>query len=487
MKKLLKWTGAALALLSALLVLNTLRVKPAPKAPPATDLIAVDEGAAAERLAGALRIPTVTHNERSKVDWTQWPRLHAYVAEQFPNVHRQLKRETVAQYSLLYTWEGRDPAARPILLLAHQDVVPVEPGTETTWAHPPFSGDIAEGYIWGRGALDDKASLLGQLEAAELLLASGFQPARTIYFAFGHDEEIGGQEGAAALAALLEKRGIKAEFSLDEGGLITLGVMAGIQRPVASIMTAEKGYVSFKLGTRDAGGHSSRPGRATAIGRLAQAVSNLERRWMAPRLTPPVSDMLDRLAPEMSFGRRLLVANRWLFGPLIARQMATGRISNALVRTTTAPTIFRAGVKDNVLPVEAGAVVNFRVLPGETLDELEQRVRDIVDDPEVEIVREDFASEPSAPAGTDTPAFALLERTVAEVFPEAIVTAGLVIGATDNRHYGAVFESRYNFLPVTIREEDLSRVHGANERISLPDYRRAVQFYARLLQNAAGP
>ncbi|HUS25349.1 MAG TPA: M20 family peptidase [Candidatus Binatia bacterium] len=476
----------ALVLLAVALAVNTARVQPAPRAAAATDLPALDEKALAQHLSAAVRVPTVTYTERDRVDWSQFGKLHEVLKKQFPRVHKELKRETVAQRSLLFTWRGSDASMPPILLLAHQDVVPIEPGTEKSWTHPPFAGEIADGFVWGRGTLDDKASLVAQLEAAEWLLAHGFKPKRTLYFAFGHDEEISGTEGATNLAKELAKRRVKAEFSLDEGGSITVGVVPNVKAPVASIMTAEKGYVSFRLTAHDPGGHSSRPGPTTAIGRLSRAVARLQAHPFRPHLTAPVRDMLTRLAPEYPLAQRVAVANLWLLRPLVVRRMTEGRITNALVRTTTAPTIFSAGIKDNVLPSEASAVVNFRIAPDESIADVERHVRRVMDDDGIELAVLDFASEPSTPASDRTPGFQLLERTVNEVFPEAVVSAGLVIGATDNRHYGAVREQRYNFAPLVIGEEDLSRVHGSNERVATRDYVRMVQFYLRLIQNAAG-
>ena len=486
MKKILLAATAAVVLLAVVAFARTLRAQPAPKAPAAASLVAVDRDAAAARFAGAIRIPTISYGDRTRIDYAQFDRLHDYLAAKFPKLHAALKRELVAKYSLLYTWEGSEPSAKPVLMLAHQDVVPVEPGTEQVWQHAPFSGDVAEGFVWGRGAIDDKASLMAQLEAVEALVGAGFKPKRTIYFAFGHDEEISGEEGAKAMAALLEARGVKAEFSLDEGGSITRGVVQGIDGPVASIMTGEKGYLSLDLVTRDAGGHSSRPPKITAVGRLARAVSRIEEHQMPTHLASPTTDLLGRLAPHMAFADRLAAGNLWLFGPFVERRLADDRTTNALVRTTTAPTIFHAGIKDNVLPVEARATVNFRLLPGDSVAAVEEHVRDVVDDPQVEVTAEAFASEPSPVSDVRAPAFGVLERTVNEVFPDAIVTPGLVIGATDNRHYGAVREQRYNFAPEVMLPEDLLRLHGANERLGVDGYARMVQFYARLLQNVAG-
>ena len=471
--------------LIAILLFNTFRPStrlaavPAPVSPRTLDEIAV-----AERLAGALRIATISHGAGAKTDTAAFQTLAGYLQSQFPRTHAALERELVGDGSLLYRWPGSDPQAPPILLLAHLDVVPVEPGTETQWTQAPFSGAIADGYIWGRGALDDKTSALGQLEAIEQLLAAGFVPRRTIWLAYGHDEEIGGAHGAKAMAALLAQRGVRASFLLDEGGAITQGVVAGVTRPVASIMAAEKGYVSFRLIARGQGGHSSMPPPQTAVGRLARAVARVQDHPLKPRVTPPVAQMLDRLSADMPLPNRLLIRNRWLFEPVLLKVLGDLPVTNAMVRTTTAPTMLKAGIKDNVLPSEAEAVINFRLLPGERLADVEAHLRRVMDDEGIELsILDGFTSEASKVSPTDNAAFALLERTTREVFPEALVATGLVTGGTDARHYDAVAEHRYNFLPVLLQREDLARVHGTDERISIGGYADAVRWYARLLEN----
>jgi carboxypeptidase PM20D1 len=476
---------ALLALLVALAV-NLLRLgtgqpqlavaTPAPRA--------VDDRAVAERLAGALRIRTIAHDVDTPTDVEAFRAMASYLEAQFPRVHAALEREVVGDGSLLYRWPGTDPAAAPVLWLAHLDVVAIEPGTEARWTHAPFSGAIADGYIWGRGALDDKTSALAQLEAVEHLLAEGYVPRRTLWMAFGHDEEIGGAHGAKVMAALLQQRGVRAAMLLDEGGAITQGVVAGVARPVASIMSAEKGYASFRLTARGEGGHSSMPPPQTAVGRLARAVARVQDAPLPARLTPPVEQMLLRLAPEMPFANRLLIANRWLFEPLLLRAMGGLPVTNASIRTTTAPTMLRAGIKDNVLPTEAQAVVNFRLLPGDSVADVEAHLHRVIDDDGIELaVLEGFGNEASRVSPTDNMAFAALERTTREVFPEVLVATGLVTGATDARHYDAVAESRYNFLPVLLQREDLARVHGTDERVSVAGYADAVRWYARLLEN----
>jgi carboxypeptidase PM20D1 len=484
MKRLFAAASIGLGLLIAVLLANTLRL-PAPAALNTAAATAPKNPDAVQRLAAALRIPTISYEDRKAIDAAQFERLAAHLQQSFPRTHSQLRLEQVSGHGLLFTWVGREPQARPILLLAHQDVVPIEPGTESVWQQPPFSGAVADGYVWGRGALDDKAGVMAQLEAVEALLAEGAQPRRTIYLAFGHDEEIGGDLGAKKIAELLASRGVRAEFSLDEGGAITTGIVAGLQRPVASIMSAEKGYASFELTARGAGGHSSYPPQVTAIGQLAGAVSRLEAQQMPARLASPVTDMLLALAPELPFGQRLGIANRWLLAPVVISALEQQPVTNAFVRTTTAPTIFKAGIKDNVLPSEARAVVNFRLLPGDSIASVERHLREVIADPEIKVELAAFSSEPSPVSSLDTPAYAALSAATREVFPEALVTTGVVTGATDNRHYGAVREAAYNFLPVTLDGQDLERIHGANERIGVEAYERMIQFYISLLRKTA--
>lgn len=484
MNRILKAAGVLLALIAAVcLVRVALLQAPAPPGTAAPQ-IELDEAGAVQRMAAALRIPTISYTETEKNDPAPHDALAAYLQQSFPRVHSALQRERVGR-SLLYTWAGKDAGARPLLLLAHTDVVPIEPGTEGKWTHPPFAGVVADGHIWGRGARDDKSSVLALLESAEWLLAQGFEPPRTVYFAFGHDEEIGGQEGAKRIAALLKSRGVSADL-LDEGGAVLDGLVPGVRRPVAAIFAAEKGYFTVRLTARGEGGHSSRPPPVTAVGRLARAVARVQQSPFPTRLVRPVTDMFDRLAPEMAFGQRLVLANRWLFGPLIRRGMAASQTSNTLVRTTTAPTVFHAGIKDNVLPSEAYALVNFRLLPGDTMEDVLRHLRQTIADDGIELTPDGgFGNEASAPSPVDSDLFRLIERTSREIFPDAVVSTGLVTGATDARNYEGVYADRYNFSPSVLTPADLPTIHGTDERIAEDNYLRMIRFYVQMLRNDA--
>lgn len=486
MKKLALALVAVLVVLLAVVLVRTARFGEAPAPVPAPAAFTPPAGAA-DRLAEAIRIPTITHEGAARFDTAAFTALHELLRARFPLVHAGLRREVVAGHSLLYTWPGTDPSLPPLVLMGHMDVVPVEAGTEARWTQPPFAGAVQGGYVWGRGAVDNKSTLLGTMEAVEMLLAQGFAPRRTVMLAYGHDEEVGGR-GAQRIAALLGERGVRPWMVVDEGGVIGRGLMPGVERPTALVGIAEKGFVSVELSTRTEGGHSSMPPRHGSIGRLGTAIHRLERSPMPARLHGPTLQLFQRVGPEMPFAQKAVFANLWLTRPLVVGMLEGAPSSNAMIRTTTAPTIFQAGTKENVLPSRARAVVNFRILPGDSVPGVVAHVRRIVEDTAVTVrAMEGFKSEPSSVSRTDGEPFRVLERSIRQAAPDAVVAPFLMVGGTDARYYHALSDAVYRFLPVRTTQEDLDRIHGTDERIAVADYHGAIRFYRQLLLNAAGP
>jgi carboxypeptidase PM20D1 len=485
MRRILGSLLVVLIVVAVVLVVSSLRfaskqMHVEPVAPAAVD------GAAAQRFAGSLRFPTISHQNPSRIDAEAFLALHRYLADNFPRVHAELSRETVAEYSLLYRWPGTDPTAAAIVLLAHLDVVPVVAGSEANWEYPPFAGQIADGYVWGRGAMDDKVGVLAILEAVEQLLSESFRPRATVYLAFGHDEEVGGHAGAERIAALLQDRGVRVHFVLDEGGVMFRGVVPGIVAPVAVIGVAEKGSVTLELAVHTAGGHSSSPPPQTAIGIVGAAVRNVEKNQMSSALGGATRAFFNYVGPEMPLAQRLLFANLWLFGALVESRLGNSPATNATLRTTTAVTMIEGGVKENVLPTSARAVVNFRILPGDSVQSVTDHVRRVVDDPRVQIRALPLSREPSSQAPVDSASFAMVQRTIHEVAPEAVVAPYLTLGGTDSRHFGRLTDEIYRFSPILGDAEDLERVHGTNERMSVENYEMCVRFFLQLLKNSQG-
>lgn len=447
------------------------------------------DDATAERLAAALRCVTVSHADPEAADApadsadAEFIRLAAHLERSFPRVHAELELEKFG-HSRLYTWRGADPSRTAAILLAHQDVVPAS--DPERWTHPPFAGVVDEEFIWGRGAIDDKSRVLAILEAVEAALAAGLRPRHTIRLAFGHDEEVFGDAGAVRMAARLRELGVRADLLLDEGGVITEGIVNDVRVPVATIMLGEKGYATVRLSVSEPGGHSSMPGRQTAVGRLARAVSRIQDRPLPLRVTPVVTDMLTRLRPHLPAAKRRLLGVAAAAAPVVARIMAATPQTEALVRTTTAPTVIRGGVKANVLPQRAEALINFRILPGDSVDSVLAHCRRTVRDNRVRIELVGMSSEPSPTTGPG-PRFDLIAEITEQVVPGVAVTTGLVPGATDSRHYDDLAETRCNFAPIQLTAADLERIHGNDERLSRVNYARLIDFNRRLLTALAEP
>ena len=491
LKRILWGLLAVVVLLAGAVTVNTLRkgsrqMEVAPLA-----VLVVDEAGAATRLGEAVRLRTISSRDDAALNADQFTQFHALIQAKFPKVHATLKREVVADLSLLYTWEGSNPKAEPIMLLAHQDVVPVAPGTEGDWQVPPFSGEVKDGFIWGRGSWDDKGNLMSQLEAVEMLLASGFKPERTVYLAYGADEEVSGTRGAAKIAALLKERKVHVNFVIDEGLLVLEGVMPGIAKPTALIGVAEKGYMSVVLKMSTTPGHSSIPPKkgTSAIAMMSAALKRLDDEQLPGGIRGVAGEMFDTMAPEMSGFSRVALSNLWLFGPVVQKQLEGAASTNAMMRTTTALTIVNAGNKENVLPGRAEATVNFRILPGDTkeqvLDHVRKQVTHAVGADKFELFALPGAVDASKVAPTDSPQYKTLNKTVREIFPDALVAPGLMVAATDSIHYSDISDHIFKFSPIRANAEDLKRFHGNNERLATKNYADAIRFYHRLLSEAA--
>ena len=445
---------------------------------------AVDRDRVAAHLAGAIRIPTISNEGKVTHDDAAFRGFAAYLEQTYTLVRTHLERESVANYSLLYTWRGSDPKLAPILLAAHMDVVPVDPASAGKWTHPPFEGAIADGYLWGRGALDDKAAVIGIMEAVESLLASGAAPKRTVYLAFGHDEELTGTHGAANIVALLKKRGVQLEYALDEGGFVTNGIIPGIRGPAAVVAVSEKGYLNVELKVAGTGGHSSAPPEHTAVGVLAAAIQALERQPFPTSIRPPQTEFFDYTVPEMNLGMRLALSNRWLFQPLVMHTLEKSPLTRATLHTTIAATMIEGSPKSNVLPTEARAIVNLRLMPGDHADYVLDHIRRAIDNTDVQI-RAVEGYEASPVSDIEAPPGVAIQRAIREVFRDTIVAPSLMTGASDVRYYAQIAVNAYRFVPVTVGPDVSLRAHGIDERVLVSDLDKSVRFYARLLADTA--
>lgn len=478
----LKITGCIVLIILVVIVIRTLTIPSKQvKVDNANLTINLDMDKASRNLSHALQFKTISYTDPVEFDYDEFSRLRQFIDETYPKVATNLKKETVNQNSLLYTWEGTNNSElKPLVLCAHMDVVGVEETTLDEWKYPPFSGAIAEGKIWGRGARDNKCQVFSILEAVEHLLGSGYTPARTIYLAFGHDEEVLGVNGAAKIAELLNKRGVAAECLIDEGGAIVEKSIPGVSGKVALIGTAEKGYLTLKISTSMEGGHSADPNRETAIGAISSAITKLDKHQFDGTLDY-VQPMFQYAAAEASFPMKAVYSNLWLTGRIIQNIMESSPDTYSSIRTTKVATVFNAGFKDNVIPQESSALINLRLMPGDRIEDTIHTTNGIINNDNIKVETVGYYNEARKQASTDNDSFRAIQKSLKQVFPDSISVPYFISGGTDAKHYTSITKNLYNVTP-SIKEKD-EEGHGVNERISIDNYEEYIKVFIQLIRN----
>ncbi|MCK5735342.1 MAG: M20/M25/M40 family metallo-hydrolase, partial [Spirochaetaceae bacterium] len=422
-----------------------------------------------ERFAEIIKLPTVSSYDPKEEDSSVFKRFPELLAELYPSAHTIMERELIGDRSIVYQWAGTTPSLEPVLCMAHYDVVP--PGNPEEWERLPFSGEISGGRIYGRGTLDDKGMLAAWMEAAERLAVSGFQPERTLYFAFGGDEETTGLRGAGKMASVFAERGLNFAFLLDEGGAVTTDQLTGFtDRPVALIGAAEKGYLTLEITAKGLPGHASAPPEHSAIGLLSDVVSALESRPFPLRLTDIPAGMLQTLGMSIGGLKGFLLKHNKIFSFLILKLLAGNSSMAGMVRTTLAPTVIRGGERDNVLPAIARAHVNIRILHGESVASVIVRIEKIIlktvsGGVTVKAV-EGAALEPVPPSPISGLFWDHLRKQAEETWSDVIVAPYLMTAATDSRWYRNLTNCLYRFIPMEVGEGDIKGVHAPNESVS---------------------
>jgi len=482
-KKILKVIlGIIIALLLIILIKTILLKSRQINADPVSELAIQKKSIT--NLSEAIRFKTISNIDTSKVDWDEFKGFMNFIVDKYPLVDSFLNKEVINNYSLLYKWNGSNPELKPAILVSHYDVVPVEEESLDEWSFNPFSGIVDDGFIWGRGTMDDKISVIGILEAIESLLETGFQPERTFYIAIGHDEEVTGFNGGLQTAKFLDANNVNAEYVLDEGMIIVKDQVPGIKKDVALIGLSEKGFMSVELSVNMNAGHSAMPPEETAIGVMSGAIVKLRENQFKARVSEPIRGFFDYMGPEMPFSLKAVFANTWLFEKIILGIYQGKPASNALVKTTTSPTIFNSGIQDNVLPLQARATINFRILPGETSNSTLEHIKRVINDDRIVVEPYPGFSEPSPVSPIDSYGFKAIEKTIRQIFPDALVSPSLVNATTDSRHYTRLTNNVYRFLPYIAEEEDLERFHGINERLEIDAFRNTIRFYYQLIKNS---
>ena len=445
---------------------------------------AYDLESAAAHLSAVVQIRTISHQDPADNEIAEWDRLHAWLAATYPAAHRAMTRAILPNRTLIYHWPGSDTSLAPIIVMAHQDVVPVTDGTEGDWKYPPFAGTIAENAVWGRGTVDDKGSLVGLFEALEALAGQTFQPKRGIYLVSGHDEEVGGS-GAAAAAERLKAEGIKAIFTLDEGSVLLTDTPV-INAPAIMIGIAEKGYATLKVTANASGGHSSMPPAETGVGTLARAITAIADKPFPLAIHGPGAAMLETLAAEKGGATKMAVANQWLFGPILKREVAATPSTAAAFHTTIAPTMLEGSPKENVLPQNANALINYRIAPWNRSADIMARATSAVGDLPVELSWVKQPREPSRVSSTSSQGWKWIAAAARADAPGAVLSPILVVGGTDGRSMEPVSEDVYRFMPIHFSLKETAMIHGTNEHLKIDSLARMIDFYGRLIATSAG-
>lgn len=441
----------------------------------------VSEGAI-ERLCEAISIKSVSNFNYQAIDFKEFEKFIEFMESKYLKAHKTMEQMKISEYSLVYKWKGKDKNKKPILLMGHYDVVPVEGGTEEDWKYTPFSGAVAEGKIWGRGTLDIKCQVIALMETAEKLIGEGYIPERDIYFAFGHDEEVGGAHGARVISKYFYDNGIEFDGVYDEGGLVVSGAISGVKSPIALIGVGEKGFCNISIKVEESGGHASMPPKHTALGKFSEIICDIEKNSMKPRITAPVNELLKNICGEMGFLVKMAVANQWLFRPVLLKVLSRSAATNAMVRTTIAPTMVKGSDAANVLPQKVEGVVNCRVLQGDTCEALMKHLNSIGKKHNA-VIKPLLLEEPSPISPINTHSYSKLIETIEGVYPNAISTPFLLMAGTDSSKYYNVCDNIYRFTPIWITDEERGTIHSTNESISIENYGRMLHFYEQFIRN----
>lgn len=472
--------GAVVALVLILFIIMAIRAR---TAKPKTNVLPeqkneTDLNAAAEILCRIVKVPSVTPLETDPEGEHKrnFSIIHDILAESYSFL--RAAEQVALDKARIYIMRGTAQNAGAVGISGHLDVVPE--GDTSLWQFDPYSGSIADGYLYGRGAMDMKGQVVAFLSAYETLYKKGIKHQKDVYFLITHDEETV-NDGAREIVAYLKKKGVRFDFTLDEGGVLFDGSSFGIKETIAFIGVNEKGYMDVKITAREARGHSAIPPAETAIENISKAVTGIQYKKSKAHFNEAFNAMIKRLLPHMSFFYRLIFANLWLTGGIVKAIMGRTPETNALIRTTVAPTILRAGDFANVLPEKAEAVFNCRINAPDTMATTERYIKERIDEKiELTILQ---GNDPTAVSVTDCAEFDLIRDIITATYGGKLIAAPYqVVASTDSHEYYAVTDKAYRFVPFLCFKEDMGLIHSENERLELESLRTGIEFYMNVIR-----
>ncbi|MBP5158757.1 MAG: M20/M25/M40 family metallo-hydrolase [Lachnospiraceae bacterium] len=410
-------------------------------------------------------------------DVARFEEFHRVLERLFPLVHEKLEKTDI-DGNLLFKWEGKS-SDKPVVLMSHQDVVPAE----GEWTHGPFSGDIADGKVWGRGSSDTKCSVMAFFQAVEELLEEGFVPESDVYLSSSCTEEWAG-DGCPKLVEEMKRRGVRPYIVIDEGGGIITDPIGGVKGNFAMVGIFEKGKADIVFKAKSNGGHASTPKPGSPLARLSDLVSEIEHKDPFKRkLLPEVKGMFRALCPYAPFGLKLVFSNLWLFGPVLLRLLPKiSAQAGAMIRTTIAFTMAGGSDAPNVMPQEAFVGANVRFIPHQGMDE-SLKILDGIAKKHDAVLETGYAIDYSEASRLDGEEYAFLQAMIEKTFPGIPVSPYVMTGATDARNYREICDCVYRFAPVIYGPEQMKGMHGLNENIEYNCLPGAVDFYKNVIVN----
>ena len=490
MDKKIKYTLlAALGAAAAAVPVKAALFKPEKVEVPPMEDEKVDLNRFRKNLSDAIKFKTIADKEAANTDWAVFDAFHDFLKERYPLMHEKLELTVIARGSLVFRWKGTRSDLDPIALLSHQDVVPISEGTLDDWKHDPFEGVDDGEFIWGRGALDMKNHLIGVLESVETLLSEGFVPERDVYILLGHNEEVmcaTSENGATCICNYLKEKGVHLDAIIDEGGaILPVEVKGVINKHLAGIGVAEKGYADIEVAVTAKGGHSSQAPNHTAIGHLADVIKDIENHQFKAKMSPMMRELFDKIGRNCTYPAKLVTCNLKLLEPALTKAMSFIPPAASMLRTTFGVTMASGSPQANVLPQRASVTVNFRMFPGQTVDDVLEHLHKVIKNKKVEINLLPGWKNPSAVSPTDTRSFKVIEKICHSMDDKAVVAPYLVMGGTDACHYQAVCENIYRYSPFLVSTSLLLTTHGTNERIPVSVMEDAVKFFKRYIRLAS--
>lgn len=461
---------------------------------------------AIQRLSKAIQIPTISTVEYTETNFEPFNQFYQFLETSYPRIFERMDIVNINTYGLVFHWKGKYKNKKPLLFLSHYDVVPVNNYDSTlsvnykptfninskatplakyqdSWTFPPFSGAVDNGRIYGRGTLDMKGMLISILEAGNQLIEEDFIPEQDIYFAFGHDEEVSGRQGALKIAEYFKNKNIEFGAVYDEGGYVVSpgSILKSVDKALALVGVAEKGFLTLQITVKGTGGHSSMPPKKGSLVLASEIIEKLNSNQMNSIITQPIELFLQNIGGSMDFKSQLAISNQWLLKGLLIKSLEADAASNALIRTTTAITMAHSSDAPNVLSATTEITVNFRILQGNSVEDVLNHVRQVCQgyDVDYKIIS---SREPSKISDVSGDAFKKVVKTIQEVYPNAIVSSYLTIGGTDAYKYEIVSDNVFRFMPVEINQYDQRLIHNDNESITIENYMRMIQYFKLLMK-----